>query len=85
MPERQSVCRARFATPKPRKNLFYRSRGQCIQHRPVASVGIGDGHEPYTEAMKACSFGHNGYVGRMQQYMGVAAKKEKKKRDRKKK
>lgn len=46
---------------------------------------IGDGHESYTNAMKACSFSHNGYVNRMQQYMGVVEKKEKKKRDRKKK
>ncbi|MCP4783299.1 MAG: sulfatase [Fuerstiella sp.] len=45
---------------------------------------IGDGHEPYTAAMKACSFSHSGYVARMQQYMGVAKTPEKKKRNRKK-
>ena len=45
---------------------------------------IGDGHEPYVDAMKACSFSHHGYVARMQQYMGVAKPPEKKKRNRKK-
>lgn len=41
---------------------------------------IGDGTEPYTEAMTACSFSHEGYVARMQEYTGTAspAKKEKK-------
>jgi N-sulfoglucosamine sulfohydrolase len=47
---------------------------------------IGDGHEPYVDAMTACNFSHGGYVGRMQEYMGVAEKEEKKKkRNRKKK
>ncbi|MDG1898033.1 MAG: sulfatase-like hydrolase/transferase [Fuerstiella sp.] len=45
---------------------------------------IGDGHEPYADAMKVCSFSHSGYVARMQQYMGVANPAEKKKRNRKK-
>ena len=44
---------------------------------------IGDGHEPYVAAMKACTFSHGGYVRRMQQYMGVV--ENKKKKDRKKK
>ena len=47
---------------------------------------IGDGHEPYADAMKSCTFSHGGYVDRMKQYMGVAKMPEKKKkRDRKKK
>ena len=45
---------------------------------------IGDGTEPYAEAMKACEFSHGGYVGRMQKYLG-AAPDTKKKRSRKKK
>jgi N-sulfoglucosamine sulfohydrolase len=47
---------------------------------------IGDGTEPYTDAMKACNFSHGGYVGRMKQYLGVAPEPApKKKRERKKK
>lgn len=34
---------------------------------------IGDGTAPYAAAMKACDFSHDGYVGRMQEYMGVKA------------
>ncbi len=41
---------------------------------------IGDGTEPYEEAMKACEFSHGGYVRRMQEYVGVKPKQEKKKR-----
>ena len=47
---------------------------------------VGDGSEPYVDAMKACSYSHGGYVARMQQYMGVAespAKKQRKKKDKK--
>ncbi len=33
---------------------------------------IGDGTEPYQDAMRACTFSHGGYVGRMQEYLGVA-------------
>ncbi|MGY8768520.1 MAG: sulfatase-like hydrolase/transferase [Pirellulales bacterium] len=44
---------------------------------------IGEGHEPYTEAMTACEFSHNGYVARMQQYMGVAKPPVKKNRKKK--
>lgn len=33
---------------------------------------IGDGIEPYTAAMKACEYSHNGYVDRMKEYQGVA-------------
>jgi arylsulfatase A-like enzyme len=33
---------------------------------------IGDGIEPYAEAMQACQFDHGGYVQRMKQYLGVA-------------
>jgi N-sulfoglucosamine sulfohydrolase len=43
---------------------------------------IGDGTEPYTDAMKACNFSHGGYVARMKRYLGVAPEK---KRERKKK
>ena len=43
---------------------------------------IGDGTEPYIDAMKACEFSHGGYVARMQQYLG-AVPAEKKKRTRK--
>jgi len=32
---------------------------------------IGDGNEPYRDAMAACNFSHEGYVKRMQSYMGV--------------
>ncbi|MFK7818199.1 MAG: sulfatase-like hydrolase/transferase [Planctomycetaceae bacterium] len=41
---------------------------------------IGDGTEPYTEAMKACEYSHGGYVSRMQQYVGVKPKADKKPR-----
>ena len=46
---------------------------------------IGDGTEPYVEAMKACDFSHGGYVARMQQYLGVALPPAPRKRNRKKK
>lgn len=50
---------------------------------------IGDGTEPYAAAMKACKFSHDGYVGRMQEYLGVMpdapAKNENKKNNKKKK
>jgi hypothetical protein len=45
---------------------------------------IGDGVEPYREAMKACEFSHGGYVGRMQQYLGAQPESKRKKRNRKK-
>jgi hypothetical protein len=32
---------------------------------------IGDGVEPYAEAMKACTFSHQNYVPRMQEYLGT--------------
>ena len=32
---------------------------------------IGDGTEPYMDAMKACEFSHQNYVSRMQQYLGA--------------
>jgi N-sulfoglucosamine sulfohydrolase len=32
---------------------------------------IGDGTEPYMESMRACEFSHQGYVKRMQQYLGA--------------
>ncbi|MCO8121224.1 sulfatase [Stieleria sp. TO1_6] len=41
---------------------------------------IGDGIEPYTDAMKACQFSHGGYVARMQEYMNVKPVAEKPKR-----
>ncbi len=41
---------------------------------------IGDDTTPYLEAMRACKFDHGGYVKRMQEYMGVAAKEPKKKK-----
>lgn len=41
---------------------------------------IGDGVEPYRDAMKACEFSHGGYVGRMQQYLGVKPQPKKKRR-----
>ena len=44
---------------------------------------IGDDTTPYTEAMKNCTFSHNGYVKRMQQYLGVAKAEPKKKRNKK--
>lgn len=45
---------------------------------------IGDGTEPYTEAMKACNFSHQGYVARMQEYTGTAGPAKKPKKDNKK-
>jgi N-sulfoglucosamine sulfohydrolase len=45
---------------------------------------IGDGVEPYEDAMKACEFSHGGYVGRMQQYLGVKPQPQKKQRSRQK-
>ena len=45
---------------------------------------IGDGTEPYVEAMKACEFSHGGYVPRMQQYLGVAPAGKKKTKRKKK-
>jgi arylsulfatase A-like enzyme len=45
---------------------------------------IGDGVEPYSEAMKACEFSHGGYVARMQQYLGVKTEPQRKQRNRKK-
>lgn len=41
---------------------------------------IGDGIDPYKEAMKSCNFSHNGYVGRMQEYLNVKPKRGKKKK-----
>ena len=46
---------------------------------------IGDGTEPYVDAMKACEFSHQNYVQRMKQYLGVAAPPAPKKKNRKKK
>ena len=45
---------------------------------------IGDGVEPYADAMKACEFSHGGYVGRMQQYLGVKTQPQRKQRRSKK-
>jgi arylsulfatase A-like enzyme len=47
---------------------------------------IGEGIEPYAAAMKACTFSHDGYVGRMQEYLGVTAEDDgqQKKKNRKK-
>ena len=39
---------------------------------------IGDGVEPYAEAMKACSYSHQGYVSRMQKYLNVGGDEKKK-------
>jgi hypothetical protein len=33
---------------------------------------IGEGIEPYREAMEACDYDHRGYVDRMKEYLGVA-------------
>lgn len=41
---------------------------------------IGDGIEPYKDAMKACNFSHNGYVARMQEYLDVKPERGKKKK-----
>ena len=38
---------------------------------------IGDGTEPYADAMRACKLSHGGYVARMQQYLGVEPPSEK--------
>ncbi len=46
---------------------------------------IGDGTEPYARAMKACKFSHDGYVGRMQEYLGVVAEDPKPNKKNKKK
>ncbi|MBL6705523.1 MAG: sulfatase [Planctomycetaceae bacterium] len=46
---------------------------------------IGDGTEPYVDAMKACKFSHGGYVDRMKQYLGIAKADVKKKREKTKK
>ncbi len=32
---------------------------------------IGEGTEPYAEAIKACGYSHDGYVDRMKEYMGL--------------
>ncbi|QEG38631.1 sulfatase family protein [Roseimaritima ulvae] len=36
---------------------------------------IGDGIDPYREAIKACRYDHGGYVARMQKYFGVSDSK----------
>ncbi|MDC0293777.1 sulfatase [Mariniblastus sp.] len=41
---------------------------------------IGDGAEPYSEAMKKCEFSHQGYVPNMKENLGVVVAKPKKKR-----
>ena len=46
---------------------------------------IGDGAEPYQEAMAACSFDHQGYVKRMQEYLVVGFKDKEAKAPKKKK
>ena len=46
---------------------------------------IGDGTDPYMDAMKACSFDHGGYVNRMKQYLGAETEKAKKPKKKKKK
>lgn len=46
---------------------------------------IGDGTEPYVDAMKACEYSHGGYVDRMKQYLGIAKADVKKKREKTKK
>ena len=38
---------------------------------------IGDGVEPYAEAMKSCEFSHQGYVARMQDYLGTKPVRQK--------
>ncbi len=42
---------------------------------------IGDGTEPYVDAMAQCEFSHQGYVPRMFEFMGVAKPQEKKKKN----
>ena len=39
---------------------------------------IGEGTEPYAEAMAACEYSHGGYVGRMKEYFKIAKPKKKK-------
>ncbi len=41
---------------------------------------IGDGYEPYKDAMVACEFDYQGYVDRMKQYVGVSEPKKKKRK-----
>jgi hypothetical protein len=41
---------------------------------------IGDGYEPYKDAMSACEFDYQGYVDRMKQYVGVSEPKKKKRK-----
>ena len=41
---------------------------------------IGDGTDPYMEAMRACKFDHGGYVKRMQQYLGASGPAPQKKK-----
>lgn len=45
---------------------------------------IDDGTEPYTAAMTACKFSHEGYVARMQQYTGTGGPAKQKKPKKKK-
>lgn len=35
---------------------------------------IGEGIEPYREAMEQCSYAHSGYVNRMKEYLGITKK-----------
>ena len=44
---------------------------------------IGDGTEPYMDAMKSCEFSHGGYVNRMKTYVGAAPPEEKKSKKKK--
>ena len=44
---------------------------------------IGDGVEPYTDAIKSCEFSHQGYVANMKINMGVAESKPTKNRNKK--
>lgn len=37
---------------------------------------IGDGTEPYADAMQACKYSHGGYVDRMKQYMNIPTPKK---------
>jgi N-sulfoglucosamine sulfohydrolase len=46
---------------------------------------IGDGTEPYKDAIIACKFSHGGYVDRMKEYFGYAKAKPKKKKKKSKK
>ena len=45
---------------------------------------IGDGVEPYAAAMKSCTFSHQGYVARMQDYLGTKPAAPQKARKKKK-